>query len=159
MRTTILTCALALAGTLTAQAQHVIDVKTDKPGAPIQSTMYGLFFEDINYAADGGLYAELVKNRSFEFPDHLMGWEAFGTFEVKNDGPFERCPHYVELRWPQGAPLGTVEQRFLRHRTEEGRGLPLQRVGQGTAGQRQDHRTVHRPRRHGRAPAVRGDKD
>ena len=100
MRTTILTCALALAGTLTAQAQHVIDVKTDKPGAPIQSTMYGLFFEDINYAADGGLYAELVKNRSFEFPDHLMGWEAFGTFEVKNDGPFERCPHYVELRWP-----------------------------------------------------------
>ena len=100
MKATILTCALALAGTLTAQAQHVIDVKTDKPGAPIQSTMYGLFFEDINYAADGGLYAELVKNRSFEFPDHLMGWEAFGTFEVKNDGPFERCPHYVELRWP-----------------------------------------------------------
>ena len=30
-------------------------------------------FEDINYAADGGLYAELVKNRSFEFPQHLMG--------------------------------------------------------------------------------------
>ena len=59
--------------------------------------MYGIFFEDINYAADGGLYGELVKNRSFEFPDALMGWKAFGKFEVKNDGPFERCPHYVVL--------------------------------------------------------------
>jgi len=77
-----------------------MDVNTKKIGAPVQPTMYGLFFEDINYAADGGLYGELVKNRSFEFPDRLMGWEAFGTFEVKDDGPFERCPHYVELRDP-----------------------------------------------------------
>ena len=36
--------------------------------------MWGIFFEDINFGADGGLYAELVKNRSFEFPDPLMGW-------------------------------------------------------------------------------------
>ena len=90
-----------LAASLTATAQtHVMDINTKKPGAPVQPTMYGLFFEDINYAADGGLYGELVKNRSFEFPDRLMGWEAFGTFEVKDDGPFPRCPHYVELRWP-----------------------------------------------------------
>mgnify|MGYP000496948004 CR=1 FL=1 len=33
----------------------------------IQPTMYGVFFEDINFAADGGLYAEMIKNRSFEF--------------------------------------------------------------------------------------------
>ena len=91
-----------LAISLTAAAQtHVIDINTKKLGAPIQPTMYGLFFEDINYAADGGLYGELVKNRSFEFPDRLMGWEAFGTFEVKDDGPFERCPHYIELRDPR----------------------------------------------------------
>ena len=43
-----------------------IDVQ--QTGAPIQSTMYGIFFEDINFGADGGLYAELIKNRSFEFP-------------------------------------------------------------------------------------------
>ena len=92
---------MALVSTLTLSAQsHVMELNTKKLGAPVQPTMYGLFFEDINYAADGGLYGELVKNRSFEFPDHLMGWEAFGTFEVKNDGPFERCPHYIELRWP-----------------------------------------------------------
>lgn len=49
-----------------AQTQITVDVK--KPGAPIQKTMYGIFFEDINYGADGGLYAELIKNRSFDFP-------------------------------------------------------------------------------------------
>ena len=86
--------------TLAATAQtHVMDVKTTKLGAPVQSTMYGIFFEDINYAADGGLYAEMVKNRSFEFPQHLMGWRAFGKFEVKGDGPFERNPHYVRLSY------------------------------------------------------------
>ena len=101
MKIKFITGALALASSLTLSAQsHVMEVNTKKIGAPIQPTMYGLFFEDINYAADGGLYGELVKNRSFEFPDRLMGWEAFGTFEVKDDGPFERCPHYVELRDP-----------------------------------------------------------
>jgi alpha-L-arabinofuranosidase len=78
----------------------MMEVNTKKLGAPVQPTMYGLFFEDINYAADGGLYGELVKNRSFEFPDHLMGWEAFGDFEIEDDGPFERCPHYLRLRYP-----------------------------------------------------------
>ena len=68
-----------------------------KPGAPIQPTMYGLFFEDINFAADGGLYAEKIKNRSFEFPQNLMGWITFGAVELMNDGPFERNPHYVRL--------------------------------------------------------------
>ena len=55
MKFELLTCALALSS-LTATAQtHVMDVNTKKIGAPVQSTMYGLFFEDINYAADGGL--------------------------------------------------------------------------------------------------------
>jgi alpha-L-arabinofuranosidase len=85
---------------LTAQAQHVMDIKTQKLGATIQPTMYGQFFEDINYAADGGLYAELVKNRSFEFPQSFMGWRVFGNVELKDDGPFDRCPHYVVLSAP-----------------------------------------------------------
>ena len=83
----------------TAADNHVFEVNTKKLGAPVQSTMYGIFFEDINYAADGGLYAEMVKNRSFEFPQHLMGWRAYGKFEVRNDGPFERNPHYVRLSY------------------------------------------------------------
>lgn len=94
----LLSCIIAASSLLGAYAQtHTFDVNTKKVGAKVQPTMYGIFFEDINYAADGGLYGELVKNRSFEFTDALMGWKAFGKFEVKNDGPFERCPHYVVL--------------------------------------------------------------
>lgn len=93
-----LTCALTLSTAMTAAAQgNIMEINTKKVGAPVQPTMYGMFFEDINYAADGGLYGEKVKNRSFEFPQNLMGWQTFGNVELKNDGPFERCPHYVVL--------------------------------------------------------------
>jgi hypothetical protein len=69
-----------------------------KPGGEIQSTMYGIFFEDINFGADGGLYAEMVENRSFEFPNRLMGWNAFGNVTVSDVKPaFDRNPHYVTL--------------------------------------------------------------
>ena len=88
--------ALGCASSMMAQ-RHVMTIETKKAGADIASTMYGIFFEDINYAADGGLYGELVKNRSFEFPQSLMGWQTFGNVAVKDDGPFERCPHYVVL--------------------------------------------------------------
>ena len=100
MNKRLFTCALVVLSALTAMAQNVMDVNTKKLGAAIQPTMYGIFFEDINFAADGGLYGELVKNRSFEFPQHLMGWQAFGCVDVKDDGPFERCPHYVVLSDP-----------------------------------------------------------
>ncbi|MDE5551521.1 MAG: carbohydrate binding domain-containing protein, partial [Bacteroidaceae bacterium] len=91
-----LCAALAMAGGMTAQT-HTLDVNTTKVGAPIASTMYGIFFEDINYAADGGLYAELVKNRSFEFPNHFAGWDISGQVTLKDDGPFKKNPHYVRL--------------------------------------------------------------
>lgn len=88
-----------MASALSVAAQdNTITVQTKKIGAEIQPTMYGIFFEDINFGADGGLYAELVKNRSFEFtPDHYMGWKMFGNVTLQNDGPFEKNPHYVRL--------------------------------------------------------------
>src|SRR6478609_10452773 len=70
--------ATSLTGTLlsaTAQkANDIINVNAAKPTATIQPTMWGIFFEDINMGADGGIYAELVKNRSFEFYKPLAGW-------------------------------------------------------------------------------------
>jgi alpha-L-arabinofuranosidase len=51
----------------------------DRPGPAISPSMWGIFFEDINMAADGGLYAELIKNRSFEFNSPLMGWAEHTT--------------------------------------------------------------------------------
>ena len=101
MKFRLFSCAIALASAMAAGAQtNVMDINTKKVGAPVQNTMYGLFFEDINYAADGGLYGELIKNRSFEFPQNFMGWQVFGKVQLKNDGPFERCPHYVTLSDP-----------------------------------------------------------
>ena len=100
-RYTNLLAVLALFTNLALHAQtNELVIQTKKLGAEIQPTMYGLFFEDINYAADGGLYAELVKNRSFEFPQHLMGWNTYGKVTLMDDGPFERNPYYVRLSDP-----------------------------------------------------------
>lgn len=94
--------AITSLSVMTAVAQPVtFNINLKKTGAEIPSTMYGLFFEDINYGADGGLYAEKVKNRSFEFANPLMGWNTSGKFEVLSDGPFEKNPHYVRLK-PSG---------------------------------------------------------
>ena len=92
---------------LSAQ-DNVITVNAKKLGAPIQTTMYGIFFEDINYAADGGLYAELIKNRSFEFPNPFTGWDISGKVTLKDDGPFDRNPHYVRL-----APSGHRDKHTM----------------------------------------------
>ena len=91
-----------------AVAQRQLEVNVKRLGAPVQPTMWGIFFEDINFGADGGLYAELVENRSFEFPQqHFMGWEVFGSVELRDDRPaFARNPHYVRLR-----PAGHREKR------------------------------------------------
>ena len=95
----ILASVLLMSAGMACHAQtNTFDINMKKLGAPIQPTMYGIFFEDINFAADGGLYAELIKNRSFEFPvDPLQGWTAFGNVKVREDGPFDKNPHYVRL--------------------------------------------------------------
>lgn len=103
--------ALIVSGCLFAQfgAPQMTVTGNVNPSAKkhqISDTMYGVFFEDINFAADGGLYAELIRNRSFEFPNPLLGWEPDALFEVRTGGdadpvPFPRNPHYVRLT---GAP-------------------------------------------------------
>lgn len=124
MNKKLLICGLVSAMALTSTAQtNVMEVNTKKLGAPIQSTMYGIFFEDINYAADGGLYGELIKNRSFEFPQHLMGWQSFGCVDVEDDNaPFERCPHYVVLSDPghKDRRTGLVNEGYFGIGVEKG---------------------------------------
>ena len=96
---TILAAILLSAASLAAQPVK-LDVDLKKTGARIQPTMYGIFFEDINYAADGGIYGDMVKNRSFDFPYPLTGWTPYGKVRVMDDGPFGRNPHYLRLMWP-----------------------------------------------------------
>jgi len=81
------TVSLLLAAASLAQAQPapVVRVNAGQPVADIQPTMWGVFFEDINFGADGGIYAELVKNRSFEFFKPLMGWNVRGKKRSEGD--------------------------------------------------------------------------
>lgn len=98
----------------------VITVQVDKPGAAISPQMFGIFFEDINFAADGGLYPERLKNRSFEFPTLLMGWRkiaragAQGTLEVLDQEPLNAAtPRYLHLKVEQaGAGFGVANEGF-----------------------------------------------
>ncbi|MBQ1091159.1 alpha-L-arabinofuranosidase C-terminal domain-containing protein [Streptomyces sp. B93] len=76
-----------------AVTDYTITVDPSARGAEIDDTMYGVFFEDINRAADGGLYAELVQNRSFEYSTAdngsytpLTSWTVDGTAKVVDDG-------------------------------------------------------------------------
>ena len=94
----IFAAMLMAMSSLGAFAQHQFMVQANKPGVEIPPTMYGIFFEDINFGADGGLYAEMVENRSFEFPQRLMGWNTFGNVTLNDVKPaFDRNPHYVTL--------------------------------------------------------------
>lgn len=93
MKTKNTICAAALFLTtafFSAQTKtYTLDLDGSSTGIKIQPTMYGIFFEDINQAADGGIYAELIKNRSFEFNEPLMGWQQPKTItlsENKNSG-------------------------------------------------------------------------
>ncbi|CAM5634007.1 alpha-L-arabinofuranosidase C-terminal domain-containing protein [Streptomyces griseorubiginosus] len=106
------TALLVPAGTIppSAHAEDVTDyaitVDPSARGATIDDTMYGVFFEDINRAADGGLYAELVQNRSFEYSTAdnasytpLTSWTVDGTARVVDDGGRlnERNRNYLDL--------------------------------------------------------------
>jgi len=71
---TLVLGVLPIANETIAQPNNIFTVKANQVKAEIQPTMWGVFFEDINMGADGGIYAELVKNRSFEFFKPMMGW-------------------------------------------------------------------------------------
>jgi alpha-N-arabinofuranosidase len=61
--------------------------QTELGGKKISPDLFGLFFEDINYSADGGLYAEMVQNRSFEYnPAERMEWNPFSFWEYYTPG-------------------------------------------------------------------------
>lgn len=77
---------------------HTLTVQVDTPRAQVAPNQFGIFFEDINFGADGGIYAELIKNRSFEFPDGLMGWRKLGEAKLLERGnPQTNNRHYLQL--------------------------------------------------------------
>src|ERR1700757_1385468 len=69
------------------QRATVIAVDVAHPGAAMSPNMFGIFFEDINFGADGGLYPERIKNRSFEFSEPLSGWHEILTVNANGIAP------------------------------------------------------------------------
>jgi alpha-L-arabinofuranosidase/enterochelin esterase-like enzyme len=78
-----------LSGGYAHAADARITVKVDQPGHEVSWTLWGLFFEDINLSADGGIYPELVRNRSFEDAAEPEHWTAIGdaTIAVESAKP------------------------------------------------------------------------
>ena len=79
MKKQILSFALATGMFSTASAQISIPIDATQKGTPMSQMLYGIFYEDINHAADGGIYAELIRNRSFEdAPGEAQFWSPVG---------------------------------------------------------------------------------
>ncbi len=103
---------------LWAQNKASFTVQTNKSTAAVASTMWGIFFEDINLGADGGLYAELVKNRSFEFDSPLMGWKIHSTKNVMYGFYFGSAIQI--LNQPDKAATNPRFMRVTLHNTPKG---------------------------------------
>lgn len=101
---------MALDQTLISSTKIVI--QADKPKA-ISPNLFGIFFEDINYAADGGLYAEHIQNRSFEYSsaDH-PDWNFFTGWELIPNGS------KASIALGSEAPLHPNNPRYLMLTTD-----------------------------------------
>lgn len=102
--------------------QYSLTINASKKEVEISDMMYGLFYEDINFAADGGLYAELVKNRSFEYTEELAdsgalhSYTQFGncSLEVLDDKPLNKNnTHYLQISNQSNKPAGFINKGFL----------------------------------------------
>jgi alpha-L-arabinofuranosidase len=91
-------------------AEAKITVEVNKPGHAISPSLFGIFFEDINLSADGGIYPELVRNRSFEDADTLQNWK-FVSVDGKSTASI--CTADVQAR-PPVPPLNAFNRNSLR---------------------------------------------
>jgi GH43 family beta-xylosidase/alpha-L-arabinofuranosidase len=103
--------AATITATTSSTGPVTITVNAAEKGRPMPATLHGLFYEDINYAADGGLYAELVQNRSFEHRDALYSWSETASSNSRGNLAVES-----EL------PLNANNRHFLRIRSGQERG-------------------------------------
>jgi len=134
----LVACSIGLTAE-SAESTVQLVVRADQPGAKISPTMYGIFFEDINFGADGGLYAELVKNRSFEFPTAMMAWsevkqgDAAGSLAVLDQDPFNAVnPHYLSVTaTTAGEGYGVVNEGFSGMGVRKGEGYLFSMIVRG----------------------------
>jgi len=105
---------------IAAYAQDTYIIQTKKIQAQVPKTLWGLFFEDINRAADGGVYAEMVENRSFDFPKPMTAWETWpkprlrdGVFLIINQSAENAAdPKYMQVNLNATDTLGLMNSGF-----------------------------------------------
>jgi alpha-N-arabinofuranosidase len=108
--------AIAVSGF--CQDSYTVSTKATK--AKVPSTLWGLFFEDINRAADGGVYAEMVMNRSFDFPKPMTAWSTWpkpalrdGIFMVINQSATNIAdPKYMAVNLTAKDTVGLMNSGF-----------------------------------------------
>ena len=123
--------------------EAILSIAVDQPGHPVSPTLYGIFFEDINCSADGGLYAELVRNRNFEdsaTPDY---WESLGpeageaTLAIDSAQPVSpKNPHSLKVSVGplKGARAGVVNHGFWGIALGKGEVYQLSLFARGASG-------------------------
>ncbi|EMI57233.1 alpha-L-arabinofuranosidase C-terminal domain-containing protein [Rhodopirellula sallentina] len=113
--------ALILATLLTLTAMNVADAEgtaeiqvfCDQPTVELSPHLYGLFFEDINYAADGGLYAELVQNRSFEYYSLTNNRRGQGLHPLYAWNTIQRSGGHAETQVTDAEPLNPNNRNYV----------------------------------------------
>ncbi len=113
----ILLLLASLSSSAMAQSPITFNIALDKPTGKISPHMWGVFFEDINLGADGGIYAELVKNRSFEFDQPWMGWKKLengpeGTYLLLNNSKRKGNKRYLRINNAANLKLGLQNEGF-----------------------------------------------
>jgi len=138
---------LAMGATLLAQtpaqSPAALAVHVDRPGATISPLLYGLFFEEINRAGDGGLYAEMVQNRSFEDADNPVAWSlvkspgAEATMTLDTSRPLnEKSPRSLRLEVTKvdGGRVGVANEGFKGMAVKKGAQYVLSLYARSTDG-------------------------
>ena len=131
MKTRKLLIAVLFISACSINAQVVINVDATQKGPKISPTHYGIFYEDINHAADGGLYAELIRNRSFE--DDLMGggrnMRRRGGQNNQNEGQTEpRISNWFSVG---SASLKLIQENLLNSVQHNALNVMLKKAGDG----------------------------
>lgn len=128
----------SLSSLAVAQSPIELNIQLDKPTGKISPHMWGVFFEDINLGADGGIYAELVKNRSFEFDQPWMAWKKLengpeGTYLLLNDSKRKGNKRYLRLNNTTNLKLGLQNEGFRGMGVKSGAAYEFSLQYQGAA--------------------------
>ena len=125
-----------------AQTGATLTVQAGQPGAVVSSSLFGIFFEEINFAGEGGIYTEMVRNRSFYSPTSALYWTlvkqgtATGTMTVDTTKPLNtNIPNVLKLTMQSGTgSVGAGNAGFWGMSLQSGATYDLNFFAAGSSG-------------------------